>query len=155
MLYVLLASVLWIRFILIWIRILRSVSWYNGSGSCSESDLKSRKYQFKKKFYKKNISPKKIICFVIYGVNYLCPLNISLIFLKKKFDILMILVDFCGNFPWFWLIFCYPDPDETDPDPQHWFPDKCRFLVIEVYLPSLAVITYVSFWCTWALLNCF
>ena len=23
--------------------------------------------------------------------------------------------DFCGNFPWFWLIFCYPDPiHETD-----------------------------------------
>ena len=52
--------------------------------------------------------------------------NISLIALKKLYDILMILVDFCGNFPRFWLIFCYLDPDpadqnETDPDPQHCF----------------------------------
>ena len=41
-------ALFWIRFILIWIRnrILRSVSWNNGSGSCSESDLKSKKYQF-------------------------------------------------------------------------------------------------------------
>ena len=36
--------------------------------------------------------------------------NISLIVLKKMYDILMIFVDFCWNFPWFWLIFCYPDP---------------------------------------------
>ena len=29
----------------------------------------------------------------------------------------MILVDFCGNIPWFWLIFCNPDPfHEMDPD---------------------------------------
>ena len=27
----------------------------------------------------------------------------------------MIFVDFRGNFPWFWLIFCY-----LDPDPFHW-----------------------------------
>ena len=32
--------------------------------------------------------------------------NISL--MKKMYDILMILVDFCGNYPWCWLIFCYP-----------------------------------------------
>ena len=43
----------------------------------------------------------------------------------------MIWVDFCGNFPWFWLIFFSrirfneSDPDPTDqnktnPDPQHW-----------------------------------
>ena len=40
-------SVFRIRFILIWIRILGSVSWNNGSGSesCSKSDLKSGKYQ--------------------------------------------------------------------------------------------------------------
>ena len=38
--------------------------------------------------------------------------NISLIVLKKMYDILMILDDFCGQFPWFWLIFCYPDPDQ-------------------------------------------
>ena len=50
-----------------------------------------------------------MICFFLYGVN------ISLIVLKKKkYDILMILVDFCGYFPGFWLIFCYPDPDPTD-----------------------------------------
>ena len=49
--------------------------------------------------------------------------NISLIILKKMYDILMIFVeilhDFGGGF------FCYPDPDsadqnETDPDPKHW-----------------------------------
>ena len=48
--------------------------------------------------------------------------NISLIVLKKMYDILMIFVDFCWNFPWFQAIFCYPDPDpdpfiKTDPDP--------------------------------------
>ena len=36
--------------------------------------------------------------------------NISLIVLKKMYDILMIFVDFCGKFPWFWPIFCYLDP---------------------------------------------
>ena len=40
---------------------------------------------------------------------------------KKMYDILLILVDFCGNLRWFWLIFCYPDSDpadqnETDPN---------------------------------------
>ena len=39
----------------------------------------------------------------------------------KMYDIFMILVDFCGNFPRFWLNFCYqvPDPadqNETDPN---------------------------------------
>ena len=38
--------------------------------------------------------------------------------------ILVILVEFCGNFARFWLIFCCPDPDpasrnKTDPDPKH------------------------------------
>ena len=33
---------------------------------------------------------------------------------EKIYDILVILVDFCGNFPWFWLIFCHPDPDPAD-----------------------------------------
>ena len=32
-----------------------------------------------------------------------------------------ILLDFCGHFPWFWLILCHPDPapadqNETDPN---------------------------------------
>ena len=40
--------------------------------------------------------------------------NISLIVLKKMYDILMILGDFCGNFPRFWLIFCYPDPNGSE-----------------------------------------
>ena len=58
-----------IRFILIWIRILGSVSWNNGSGS--KSDLKSEKYQlmFYFFFYKKNIFLRNMICFVIYGVS--------------------------------------------------------------------------------------
>ena len=50
-----------------------------------------------------------MIRFVIYGVNI------------HMYDILVILVDFCGNFPLFWLIFCNPDPadqNETNPDPQ-------------------------------------
>ena len=41
----------------------------------------------------------------------------------KMYDILMILIDFWGQFSMIWLIFCYPDPadlNETDPDPQHW-----------------------------------
>ena len=38
------------------------------------------------------------------------------------YDILMILVDFGGKFPCFWLTFCYPDPfHEIDPDPKHCF----------------------------------
>ena len=62
-----------------------------------------------------NIFLNKIICLVIYDVN---NLNIYVRYTKKKnfekmYDILVILVDFCGNFPWFWLIFCYMDP-------KHW-----------------------------------
>ena len=35
-----------------------------------------------------------------------------------KYYILVILVDFSGNFPWFLLIICYPDPfHETDSYP--------------------------------------
>ena len=57
-------------------------------------------------FPNKNIFLKKMNWFVNYG-KYLCPraLNISLIFMKKIYDIHKILVDFCGNFPGFWLIF--------------------------------------------------
>ena len=32
------------------------------------------------------------------------------------YGILMIVVDFCGNFTWFSQIFCYPDPDPADQD---------------------------------------
>ena len=39
------------------------------------------------------------------------------------YDFLIIFVGFCWNFPWFWLIFCYPDPaDQNETDPKHWFP---------------------------------
>ena len=58
-----------------------SVSWNNGSGfgSCLESYLNSRKYQlFFTSFSIRNIFLHKMIC-----------------------DILMILVDSCGNFGWF------------------------------------------------------
>ena len=37
---------------------------------------------------------------------------------EKMYDIIVILVDFWGNIPRFWLFFCYPDPfHETDLDP--------------------------------------
>ena len=37
---------------------------------------------------------------------------------KKIYDILVILVDVCGQFFLYWLFFCYPDPfHETDQDP--------------------------------------
>ena len=64
-LVVLLETVLRIRFILIWIRILGSVSWNNGS--CFKSDLKSREYQLLFYFFsiKKNIFFRSMICFVI------------------------------------------------------------------------------------------
>ena len=44
----------------------------------------------------------------------------------RKYDFHLILVDYCKNFPWFWMIFYYPDPDpggqnETDPEPKHCF----------------------------------
>ena len=107
----LLKSVLRIRFILIWI--LGSVSWNNGS--CSKSDLKSEKYQLLFYFFfYKNIFLRYMICFVINGVNIYVSKH-NLIVLKKMYDILMIFADFCWNFPWYWLIFCYPDPD-----PFHW-----------------------------------
>ena len=71
------------------------------------------------------------------------------------YDILVILVDFCGNFPWFWLFFatririCFieadPDPyladrNETDPDPKHCFSHKLKIEMncfIEVKLSDL------------------
>ena len=39
-----------------------------------------------------------MICFVLYGVNIYASKH-SLIVLKKMYDILMIKVDFSGNFP--------------------------------------------------------
>ena len=62
----------------------------------------------------KNIFLPNMICFVIYGVIFM-SVNISLIVLKIMYDILMILVDFGGHFPWFLVIFCYPDPESF-----HW-----------------------------------
>ena len=107
-----------IRFILIWIRILGSVSWNNGSGSesCSKSDLKSGKYQllFDFFYYKKYISPKYDLFCYLWG-KYL-SVNIKIV-LKK-----------CMIFLWFrwfsWkfsMIFIEADPDpadqnETDPN---------------------------------------
>ena len=77
-----------IHFILIWIRILEYVSWNNRSrsGSCSESDLKSRKkkicFTF---FYYKYISPKNYLFCYMWG-KYLCPLNLCLIYKKNVSD---------------------------------------------------------------------
>ena len=114
--FLLFNAVLRIRFILIWIRILRSVSWNNGSGSCSKSDLKSGKYQLLCYFFfYKNIFLRNMICFVIYGVNIYVSKHNLIVLRKNMYDILMIFADFCWNFPWFWLIFCYPDRD-----PFHW-----------------------------------
>ena len=51
-----------------------------------------------------------MICFDIFGENiYVSKLMINSF--EKKYVILMIQIDFCGNFPRFSLIFCYPDPD--------------------------------------------
>ena len=55
------------------------------------------------------------------------------------YDILMILVDFCGNFPWFWLIFCYPDPFHETPDLQHWFQQR------PLYFLSLLKVWYQGY----------
>ena len=57
---------------LIWIRILGSVSGNDGSGSCSRSDLNSRKYQliFYFFFYLKYISPKNdLFCYFRFSWN--------------------------------------------------------------------------------------
>ena len=46
---------------------------------------------------------------------------------QKMYGILVILVDFRENFPWFWLIFCYPvpaDQNDTDPDPKNWISER-------------------------------
>ena len=38
---------------------------------------------------------------------------------QKLYDILVILVDFCGNFQWFGWYYAYPDPfHETNPNPE-------------------------------------
>ena len=63
-------------------------------------------------------SKNDLFCY-LWG-KYLWPLNTSLIFLKKIYDILMILVDFCGKFPRFWHIFATQirfHVTELDPDP--------------------------------------
>ena len=103
-----------IRFILIWIRILGSVSWNNRTGS--KSDLKSGKYQLF--FSIKNIFLRNMIYFVIYGVNIYVSKHKFNSF-EKNVWYSNDFVDFCWNFPLFWLIFCYPDPadqNETDPN---------------------------------------
>ena len=71
------------------------------------------------------ISPKKYL-FCYLWANFLCLLNKSALKgLFSKYDIIVILVDFCVNFPmissfdWF---FSLPYPkgrNKTDPDPQH------------------------------------
>ena len=77
-------------------------------------------------FILKIYSPKNDLFCYSLG-KYLCPVNIGLIFLKKIYDIFMILVDFCVNFPQSWLIFANRiwirltkiKRIQTDPDPQH------------------------------------
>ena len=56
-----------IRLILIWIRILGSDSW--NDGSCSKSDLVEKISTFVLLFFYKKIFLRNMICFVIYGVN--------------------------------------------------------------------------------------
>ena len=78
-----------------------------------------------------------MICFVIYGVNIYVSKHKFNSFEEKMYDILMIFVDFCWNFPWFWLIFCYPDPDpadqnETDPN-GHWLELTESNMAQEIY----------------------
>ena len=55
-----------------------------------------------------------MICFVINGVNIYDSKHNLIVVKKKMYDILMIFANFCWNLPWFWLIFCYPDPDLAD-----------------------------------------
>ena len=89
-----------IRFILLWIRILLQIR------------PKIRKiltfFAIKKIYFSEIWSV--FFCFVIYGVN----IYVS----KLKFNSFEKNVwysnDFCWNFPWFWLVFCF---NETDPDP--------------------------------------
>ena len=93
-----------IRFILIWIRI-------PGSGSYSESFLKSRKYQL---FFLSKIYFSKKWSILLFMGKYL-----TLLFLNKMYDIYS--YDFCGNFrdfSWFfatwiriWIRFMEADPD--------------------------------------------
>ena len=122
----LLKPVLRIRFILIWIRIIGSVSWNNGSGSCSESDLKSGKYQLLFYFFfsiKKNIFLRNMIYFVIYGVNIYVSKHKFITVLRKKYMIFLwfslIFVEIFHGFGWFfatriWIRFIEADPDPAD-----------------------------------------
>ena len=103
--------VLRIRFILIWIRTLLRI----------RPKIEKIPTFVLLSFYKKYSSQKNYVFWCLWG-KYLCPLNISLIFIILKNN-LWYFYDFGWNFPWFWWIFCYPDPadrNETDPDPQHW-----------------------------------
>ena len=126
--------VLRIRFILIWIWILGSGSWNNGSGS--KSDLKSGKYQLWFYFFLyKNIVLRNMICLVICGVNIWVS--------KHKFNSFEKNVWYSYDFRWFsWKFsmilaeFLLPGSGSvslkwirirltkmkrihTDPDPQH------------------------------------
>ena len=95
-----------------------SVSFWYGSGSCTISDLQSGKYQL--------LFLQNMIYFVSYGVNIYVSKHKFNRF-EKMYEILMILVDFCGNFHDFGWIFATrirfieadPDPvdqNETDPN---------------------------------------
>ena len=60
--------------------------------------------------------------------------NISLIVLKEMYDILMILVDFFFNFPRFYLIFCYLDPDPAYSEPSYFLLYKRTYLALSTLL---------------------
>ena len=61
-------------------------------------------------FCTKYISP-KTCSVLIFMVKIFMSVKHKFNIFEKIYDVLMILVDFCGNSPWFWLIFCFPDPD--------------------------------------------
>ena len=69
-------------------------------------------------------------------------------FFEQIYDILMILVDLCGKFPW--LIFCYPDPFHgTNPadlneDSQLWFKGP-KYNCSAPLLPIYNIITLSCF----------
>ena len=92
----------------------------------------SDQFHFDTEWSKRQLLLKYLFCY-LWG-KYLCPLNISLIFSKKCHDILVIWVDFCGNFPLFRLIFATrirfikADPDPADQNEANNFDNILPFL---------------------------
>ena len=131
MLYCLEESVFRIRFILIWIRITSDP--FRGITDPDPRPDPTENLLF---FLSKKSFPKKWLVFLLMRKIFMSVKQMFNI-LQNIYNILVILVDFCGNFQWFGWYYAYPDPFhmkririrnrvakmkwvQTDPDPKQW-----------------------------------